>query len=99
MLTVFRNPTAERARDLYATFVKTLAQRMPVAPASGIGDETQVGTTAPDAARPEASIVAPSGDYILSISLSRSGRPVYAPVLNALTELARIAIGNLRATS
>ena len=99
MLTVFRNPTAERARDLYATFVKTLAQRMPVAPASGIGDETQVGTTASDAARPEASIVALSGEYILSISLYRSGRPADETLLKPLTELARRAIGNVGATS
>jgi hypothetical protein len=31
MLTVFRQPTADRAKELYAQFVKTLAERMPVA--------------------------------------------------------------------
>ena len=36
MLTVLRNPTADRAKELYATFVKTLAERMPIAPVSGI---------------------------------------------------------------
>ena len=43
MLTVFRNPTPDRARELYDTFVKTLGERMPVAPVSGIGDEAQAG--------------------------------------------------------
>src|SRR5882672_3245533 len=69
MLTVFRNPTADRAKELYATFVKTLRERMPVAPVSGIGAEAQAGTTAANAARPETSIVALSGEYILTISI------------------------------
>jgi hypothetical protein len=99
MLTVFRNPTADRARELYATFVKTLAERMPVAPVSGIGEETQAGTTAPGAARPEASIVALSGEYILSISIYRSGRPADDTVLKPLTEVARRAIDKVGATS
>jgi len=99
MLTVFRNPTADRARELYATFVKTLAERMPVAPVSGIGDETQAGTTAPGAARPEASIVALSGEYILSISIYRSGRPADDTLLKPLTEVARRAIDKVGATS
>jgi hypothetical protein len=94
MLTVFRNPTADRARELYATFVRTLAERMPVA-VSGIGDEAQAGRTVPDAARPEASIVALSGDYILSISIYRSGRPANDTLLKPLTEVARRAIGKV----
>ena len=98
MLTVFRNPTADRARELYATFVKTLAERMPVAPVPGIGDETQAGTTAPNAARPEGSIVALSGEYILSISVYRSGRPADT-LLKPLTEVARRAIDKVGATS
>jgi len=99
MLTVFRNPTADRAKELYATFVKTLGERMPVAPVPGIGDETQAGTTTPKAARPEASIVALSGEYILSISIYRSGRPADDALLKRLTEVARHAIDNVGATS
>ena len=74
MLTVFRNPDKDRAKELYATFVMTLAERMPIVPWSGIGDEAKAGRTVPDAARPEASIVALSGEYILSISIYPSGR-------------------------
>src|SRR5262249_33865409 len=58
MLTVFRNPDKDRASELYATFVKTLAERMPLNAVSGIGDEGQRGTTATDAPRQEASVVA-----------------------------------------
>src|SRR5215470_11123362 len=46
MLSVFRNPTADRAKELYATFVKTLGERMSTAPVPGVGDETQAGATA-----------------------------------------------------
>ena len=99
MLTVFRNPTADRAKELYATFVKTLGERMAAAPVSGIGGEAQAGTTAPNAARPEASVVALSGDYILSISVYRSGRPADDTLLRPLTEVARRAIDNVGATS
>jgi hypothetical protein len=99
MLTVFRNPTADRARELYTTLVRTLAERMPVAPVSGIGDEAQAGRTIPDAARPEASIVALSGDYILSISIYRSGRPADDTLVKPLTEVARRAIDKVGATS
>ena len=84
MLTVFRNPTAERAKELYATFVTTLGERMSVASVPGIGDETQAGTTTSKAARPEASIVGLSGDYILSISVHRSGRPADDTLLRRL---------------
>ena len=41
MLTVFRNPSQDRAKELYATFVKTLEERLAVIPWSGIGDEAQ----------------------------------------------------------
>jgi hypothetical protein len=99
MLTVFRNPTADRARELYATLVKTLGERMPVTPVSGIGDATQAGTTTPDAVCPEASVVALSGEYILSLSVYRSGRPADGTLLRPLTEVARRAIGNVGATS
>src|SRR5690349_5651801 len=95
MLTVFRNPSADRAKELYATFIKTLAERMTIAPVSGIGDDTQAGATAENAARPEASIVALSGEYILQISVYRSGRPADSAMLSPLTEVARRAIGNV----
>jgi hypothetical protein len=99
MLTVFRNPTAERAKELYATFVMTLAERMPIVPWSGIGDEAQAGRTVPDAARPEASIVARSGEYILSISIYRSGRTTDDTLLKPLTEIGRGAIDKVATTS
>jgi hypothetical protein len=99
MLAVFRQPTADRAKELYAQFVKTLGERMPVGPVSGVGDETQAGTTTSNAVRPEASIVALSGEYILSISVYRSGRPADDTLLKPLTEVARRAIGNVGATS
>jgi hypothetical protein len=99
MLTVFGNPTAERARELYDTFVKTLGERMPVAPVSGLGDQAQAGITTPKATRPEASIVTLSGEYILSISIYRSGSPPDDALLKGLTEVARRAIGNVGLTS
>jgi len=99
MLTVFRNPTADRAKELYATFVKTLGERMPVIPWSGVGDESQAGRTTPDAARPEASIVALSGEYILSISIYRSGLRADDTLLKPLTEIARRAIDKVGTTS
>jgi hypothetical protein len=99
MLAVHRNPSAEHAKDLYAQFIKTLRERMPVAPVAGIGDESQAGTTTSGAARPEASIVTLAGDYILSISVYRSGRPADDTLLKPLTEVARRAIGNVGATS
>jgi hypothetical protein len=99
MLTVFRNPSGDRAKELYATFVKTLAERMPVIPWSGIGDEAQAGRTVPGAARAEASIVALSGEYILSISIYRSGRPADDTLLKPLTEIARHALDKVATTS
>jgi hypothetical protein len=99
MLVVFRNPTADRAKDLYATFVKTLGERMSVAPVSGIGDDAQAGATASSAARPEAAIVTLSGEYILQINLYRSGHPADGELVKRLTELARLAVGNVSATT
>src|SRR5581483_95069 len=46
MLTVFRSPDKDRAKELYATFVKTLGERMPLNAVAGIGDEGQGGTSA-----------------------------------------------------
>jgi hypothetical protein len=99
MLTVFRNPTADRAKELYAQFVKTLEERMTVIPWSGIGDEAQAGRTVPAAASPEASIVALAGEYILSISIHRSGRPADDTLLKPLTEIARRALDKVGTTS
>jgi hypothetical protein len=99
MLVVFRNPTAERAKELYATFVKTLGERMTVSPVSGLGDDAQGGATTGNPARPEAAVVTLSGDYILQINLYRSGQPVDEMLVKPLTALARHAIGNVTATS
>ncbi|QDP26414.1 hypothetical protein [Bradyrhizobium cosmicum] len=99
MLTVFRNPDKDRARELYATFVKTLSERMPLNAVSGLGDESQGGTTAADAQRQEASVVALSGDYILQISVYPTGRRADSVLLGPATEAARIAIANVTKTS
>ena len=99
MLTVFRNPDNDRARELYATFVKTLGERMPLSAMPGIGDEGQRGTTAADAQRQEASVVALSGDYILQVSVYPIGRRADDTLLSPLTLVARAAIGNVSRTS
>ena len=99
MLTVFSNPDRDRARELYATFVKTLGERMPLNAVSGIGDESQGGTSGADAQRPEASVVALSGDYIVQVSVYPTGRRADDALLRPLTEVARVAIGNVSKTS
>jgi hypothetical protein len=99
MLTVFRNPDKDRAKELYATFVKTLGDRMPLNAVAGIGDEGQGGTSAAGAERQEASVVALSGDYILQISVYPSGRRADNALLGPVTEAARVAIGNMNKTS
>jgi hypothetical protein len=99
MLSVFRNPTADRAKELYATFVKTLAERMAIAPVTGLGDDAQAGSTSANAARPEASVVALAGDYILQISVYPAGKSAAGALQAPLTEVARRAIGNVAATS
>jgi len=99
MLQVFRNPDADRAKELYATFVKTLGERMTVAPVAGIGEDSQANATAANAARSEASIVVLSGDYILQISVYRSGKSATDALLSQLAEVARRTIGNVAASS
>ncbi|WP_244552541.1 hypothetical protein [Bradyrhizobium sp. Ghvi] len=99
MLTVFRNPDKDRARELYATFVKTLSERMPLTAVSGIGEEGQRGTSAADAQRQEASVVALSGDYILQVSVYPIGRRADETLLGPVTEVARVAVGNMSKTS
>lgn len=99
MLSVFRNPDKDRAKELYATFVKTLSERMPLNAVSRLGDESQGGTTAADAQRQEASVVALSGDYILQISVYPTGRRADNVLLGPATEAARIAIANVTKTS
>jgi len=99
MLTVFRNPDKDRARELYATFVKTLGERMPLNAVSGIGDEGQGGTSAAGAERQEASVVALSGDYILQITVYPAGRRADDALLGPLTEAARIAIASVNRSS
>lgn len=95
MLTVFRNPEEDRAKELYATFVKALGERMPLSAVSGIGDEGQLGTTAADVQRQQASVVALSGDYILQIGVYPIGRRADDALLGPLTEAARVAVGNV----
>lgn len=99
MLTVFRNPDKDRAKELYATFVKTLGERMALSAVSGIGDEGQRGTTAAGAERQEASVVTLSGDYILQISVYPIGRRADDALLGPLAQAARVAIGNVTKTS
>ena len=99
MLTVFRNPDKDRARELYATFVKTLSERMPLSAVAGIGEEGQGGTSAAGAERQEASVVALSGDYILQISVYPIGRRADNALLGPVSEAARIAIGSVTRTS
>ncbi|ULL00793.1 hypothetical protein [Bradyrhizobium sp. I71] len=99
MLSVFRNPDKDRARELYATFVKTLAERMPLNTVTGIGDEGQGGTSAAGAERQEASVVALAGDYILQISVYPSGRRADDALLGPITEAARIAIASASKSS
>ncbi|EJN13696.1 hypothetical protein PMI42_02747 [Bradyrhizobium sp. YR681] len=99
MLTVFRNPDKDRARELYATFVKTLGERMPLSAVAGIGDEGQRRTAAAGAQRQEASIVTLSGDYILQISIYPIGRRADDALLGPLTEAARIAIAKVSKSS
>jgi hypothetical protein len=96
MLSVFRNPSAGRAKELYETFRKTLSDRMPISAVPGIGDETQAGTTGPESktGRPEAAVVSLSGDYIVSVSFYIASKPADAAVVKPLAELARKAIGN-----
>ncbi|MDQ8731271.1 hypothetical protein LPJ38_08170 [Bradyrhizobium daqingense] len=99
MLTVFRNPDKDRARELYATFVKTLGERMKLSAVAGIGEEGQGGATAAGAERQEASVVALSGDYILQITVHPTGRRADDALLGPLTEAARIAVGNVDKSS
>ncbi|MDA9401493.1 hypothetical protein [Bradyrhizobium sp. CCBAU 45389] len=99
MLSVFRNPDKDRARELYATFVKTLSERMPLNAVSGIGEEGQGGSSAAGAERQEASVVALSGDYILQITVYPIGRRADDALLGPLTEAARVAIGSVSKSS
>jgi hypothetical protein len=99
MLTVFRNPDKDRARELYATFVKTLGERMPLNAVAGIGDEGQGGTSAAGAERQEASVVALSGDYILQISVYPIGRRADGALLGPITEAARVAVAKVGKSS
>ncbi|MDD1535723.1 MULTISPECIES: hypothetical protein [unclassified Bradyrhizobium] len=99
MLSVFRNPDKDRARELYATFVKTLAERMKLSAVTGIGDEGQRGTSAAGAERQEASVVALSGDYILQLTVYPIGRRADDALLGPLTEAARIAVGSVSKSS
>ncbi|MBB4263516.1 MULTISPECIES: hypothetical protein [unclassified Bradyrhizobium] len=99
MLSVFRNPDKDRARELYATFIKTLGERMPLNAVAGIGDEGQGGTSAAGAERQEASVVALSGDYILQITVYPVGRRADDALLGPVTEAARVAIASVSKSS
>lgn len=99
MLSVFRNPDKDRARELYATFVKTLGERVKLSAVSGIGDEGQGGTSSAGAERQEASVVALSGDYILQMTIYPIGRRADDALLAPLTDAARVAIANVSRSS
>ncbi|MBH5371942.1 hypothetical protein [Bradyrhizobium glycinis] len=99
MLSVFRNPDKDRAKELYATFVETLSERMKLSAVADIGDEGQGGTSAAGAERQEASVVALSGDYILQISVYPIGRRADDALLGPITEAARIAVANVSKSS
>ncbi|QOZ79829.1 hypothetical protein XH83_33255 [Bradyrhizobium sp. CCBAU 53351] len=99
MLTVFRNPDKDRARELYATFVKTLGERMKLSAVAGIGEEGQGGTSAAGAEPQEAAVVVLSGDYILQITVYPIGRRADDALLGPLTEASRIAIANVSKSS
>ncbi len=99
MLTVFRNPDKDRARELYATFVKTLGERMPLKSVAGTGDEGQGGATAAGAERQEASVVTLTGDTIVQIRVYPIGRRADDALLGPLTEVARVAITNVGRSS
>lgn len=99
MLSVFRNPDKDRARELYATFVKTLSERMPLSAVADIGEEGRGGTSAAGAERQEASVVALSGDYILQLTVYPIGRRADDALLGPLSEAARIAIGSVSKSS
>lgn len=76
MLTVFRNPDKDRAKELYATFVKTLSERMPLSAVADIGDEGQRGTTEASAQRQE---LRSSPCQATTFCKSASIRPAGAP--------------------
>jgi hypothetical protein len=101
ILTVFRSPSAGRAKELYDSIRKTLSARMPIGLITGIGDETQAGATgtASEAERPEAAVISLSGDYIVWVSFYTSSQPADASLIKPLAELARQAIGNAGRTS
>jgi hypothetical protein len=99
MLSVFRNPNVDRAKELYATFVKALGDRMAAAPLSGIGEAAHAGATEANAARPEVAVVSLSGDYVVSMNIYGSGRPADATLMAPLGDLTRRATANVGATS
>jgi hypothetical protein len=101
MLSVFRNPSAGQAKELYETFRKTLSERMPLSSISGIGDETQAGATgaAPKAGQPEAAVLTLSGQSVVSVSFSIASQSADAALIRRLAELARRAVGNAGRTS
>jgi hypothetical protein len=101
MLSLFRNPSAARAKEIYESFRRALSERMFISPLEGIGDETQAGSTgAPsNAGRLEAALLSLSGDSIVSVSFNLSSPPADAALIKPLAELARRAIGNAGRTS
>lgn len=99
MLTVFRNPDKDRAKELYATFVKTLGERMPLSAVAAIGDEGQGGTTAAGAERQEAAVVTLSGDYILQLTVYPASRRADEALLGPIADAARVAVANVSRSS
>jgi len=95
MLSVYRQPSADRAKELYETFRKTLGERMTLSAIPGLGEATHAGATSPsETKKAEAAVITLTGDYIVSIDLHKTGGPADPYILAPLSALAVQAIKN-----
>jgi hypothetical protein len=94
MLSVHRNPSAERAKELYETFRKTLAQTMTLTEVPGIGEQTHAGAARAVEAKAEAAVLTLTGDYIVQIHLRETGPLTNPGILAPLAAFAVQAIKN-----